>query len=305
MARIVVTGATGFIGRHLMPVLAARGHTVVAVVRGPAAGAENTVVVGDIGRDTDWGAALAEAEGIVHLAGVAHGKAASPEDFFRVNAEGTRGLCEGALASGARVLVNLSSIAAREAESGPQRLAAYARSKLEGESHVGAFSDNESRVGISLRPPLVYGWNAPANWRQLQRLAASGVPLPFGAVANRRSFCAVENLCGAIAASIERGLAGHGAGTYEIADADILSLGEVVTHLRRGMAMGPRLLPVPPALLRLAARLAGRGELAETLLGDLIATPHRFMRSFGWSPPFASSDAMERSGRDFRSGGPA
>jgi UDP-glucose 4-epimerase len=302
MATIVVTGATGFIGGHLRPVLAGRGHVAVAAGRRRPTGDGAFVEIGDLGGEIDWRPALDGADAVIHLAGVAHGKARSDDEFAQVNGEGTRLLCEAAEACGVRVVVNLSSIAAREVERGPARLAAYARSKLDAETYVAQFAEGQGRVGISLRPPLVYGWDAPANWRQLQKLAASGIPLPFGAVHNRRSFCAVQNLCDAVALAVERGLSGVGSGTYEIADAEIVSLGDVVTSLRKGILLPPRLLPVPPTWLRVAGRLAGRGELVETLIGDLIATPHRFMRVFGWAPLVSTGEAMADSARRFRAG---
>lgn len=302
MATVVVTGATGFIGGHLLSVLAGRGHETVSVGRRPAAKASRSFEIGEIGAATDWSVALKGADAIVHLAGLAHGKARSDEEFATVNGEGTRRLCEAAAVVGARTLVNVSTIAARDVDIGPARLAAYGRSKLDAEAHVAAFAERTAAAGISLRPPLVYAWDAPANWRQLQRLAASGMPLPFGSVHNRRSFCAVENLCDAIAVAVERGLSGHASGIYEIADAEIMSLPEVIACLRRGMGMPARLVPVPPVLMRLGARLTGRDEMVETLLRDTVATPHRFMRSFGWSPVISGADAMAASGRRFLTG---
>lgn len=302
MATIVVTGATGFIGGHLLPRLAERGHVVVAAGRRPAEAASRFVAIGEIGAETDWSAALKGADAIIHLAGLAHGKARTEADFAAVNSEGTRRLVEAARAADVRAVVNVSSIAAREAGGGPSRLSAYAASKLEAESHVAVFSEASGAAGISLRPPLVYGWDAPANWRALQKLAASGLPLPFGAVHNRRSFCAVDNLCDALVLATERGLAGDGSGIYEIADAEIVSLPEVIASLRRGMGMAPRLMPVPPALLRFGGRLSGRDEMIETLVGDLVATPHRFMRRFGWETKVRTADAMAASGRRFLQG---
>lgn len=299
MTTIVVTGATGFIGGHLLPLLAQRGHTVVAAGRRRASGASRFEEIGDIGPSTDWTAALRGAHAVIHLAGLAHGKARGATDFATVNAEGTRRLVEAARTAKTSVVVNVSSIAAREAGNGPSRLSAYAASKLEAEGHVAAFAEESGSVGISLRPPLVYGWDAPANWRALQKLAASGLPLPFGAVHNRRTFCAVDNLCDAIVLATERGLQGDGSGIYEVADSEIMSLRDVIASLRRGMGMTPRLVPVPPALLRLGGRLAGRGELVETLIGDLVLTPHRFMRRFGWSVKVRAHEAMAASGRRF------
>src|SRR5690606_9962280 len=100
------------------------------------------------------------------------------------------------------------------------------------------------KVGVILRPPLVYGHDAPGNWGKLQRLAASRLPLPFGAVANRRSLCSVGNLCHAIVVATEAALKGTGSGTYEIADRDMVSLTEILTWLRAGMGKPSGLAPV-------------------------------------------------------------
>lgn len=303
MARIIVTGATGFIGRHLTPALASRGHEMAEAGRRPSGKADAFFSVGDIGAHTNWRAALDGADAVVHLAGLAHVETADESRFFAVNDAGTRRLAETCQAAGVRALIAVSSIAAREAGRTPEGASAYGRSKLAGEAHVRHFA-GEGGAGIVLRPPLVYGHDAPGNWQRLQRLAAGGMPLPFGAVRNRRSLCSVGNLCSAIATAVEAGLHGEGSGVYEIADRDAVSLADILTCLRKGMARPGRLIPVPSGLLRFAAHAMRKGKLSAALFEDLTLDPSDFMRSFGWSPPEAARDSIMRSGRLYISGQP-
>ncbi|WP_163265511.1 NAD-dependent epimerase/dehydratase family protein [Chelativorans alearense] len=293
MAKVLVTGASGFIGRHLVPLLAARGHEVVEAGRRPRTGAERFFAVGGIGAATDWQAVLAGVEAVIHLAGVAHREDAREAEYFAVNDAGTARLIEACAAAGVRAVVFISSIAAREGVN------AYGLSKQAGEGHVRRFAGAKGKAGIALRPPLVYGHEAPGNWGRLQRLAASGAPLPFGLVANRRSLCSVGNLCDAIAVAAEAGLRGIGSGAYEVADREQVSLREILALLRTGMGRPRRLLPVPPSLLRLAGHLTGRQKMMAALLDDLTLDPSDFMRVFAWSPPEMAQDAIVRCGQDY------
>jgi len=299
MARILVTGATGFIGRHLVPVLLERGHELTEAGRRPSGRAARFALVNDIGPETDWSEALTDVDAVIHLAGLAHCENADEAQFFAVNDLGTRRLVESAEAAGVRALVAISSIAAREAERVEENASSYGRSKLAGEAHVRRFADTAGKVGVILRPPLVYGHDAPGNWRKLQRLAATGVPLPFGAVANRRSLCSVGNLSHAIAVATEAALQGIGSGAYEIADRDVVSLAEILTWLRAGMGRPSRLLPVPANLMRLAGDLLGKRKVVSALLDDLTLDPSPFMRVFAWSPREEAEEAIKRSGQLF------
>ncbi len=294
--RIVVTGASGFIGRWLVPLLAGQGYAVVEAGRRPGLHGAPFVATGDIHGGTEWRAALEGADAVIHLAGLAHRPDAPEADFFAVNDDGTRRLVEQAAEADVRAIVHVGSIAARLAGSGPDH--GYGRSKRAGEAHVLRFAEG-GRTGIVLRPPLVYGFDAPANWQRLQRLAASELPLPFGAVGNRRSLLAVENLCSAVAAALATGLRGAATGSYEIADEGTVSLADMLRALRRGMGIPARLVPVPAALLRLGARATGRAHLAGMLFDDLTVDPLPFIRAFGWKPQIATREGMEESGRRF------
>ncbi|WEX09983.1 NAD-dependent epimerase/dehydratase family protein [Chelativorans sp. AA-79] len=295
MARILVTGSTGFIGRHLVPALSIRRHEVVEAGRRPRPDAPRFIAVGEIGPATDWSQALADVDAVIHLAGLAHREAAEAE-FFTVNDAGTRRLAEACHKAGVKVLMILSSIAAREAERDPRSSNAYGRSKLASETHARGFAESGG-AGIILRPPLVYGHDAPGNWQRLQRLAASTTPLPFGAVRNRRSMCSVGNLSHAMVTSVEAALGGTGGGTFEVADREVVSLAQILRWLRAGMDMPHRLLPVPVSLMQAAARVAGREKLKTALLDDLTLDPSAFIRVFAWSPPETAEEAVKRSGQ--------
>lgn len=301
MSRIVVTGATGFIGRRLVPLLRERGHEVVEAGRRPGGHGAAFVDVGEIGAATRWDEALAGADAVVHLAGLAHRDTSENVDqdlYFEINERGTARLAEAAAQAGVGCFVLVSTIFAKFAEARPS---AYARSKLAAEEHVRRLA-SEAMSAIVLRPSLVYAHDAAANWHRLQKLAVSGLPLPFGSVANRRALCAVANLCEAIAVAVEAGLREKVSGTFEVADEKLVSLAQILTWLRRGMGLPPRLVPVPPALLRLAGTATGKSALVATLLDDQIVDVSEFSRRFGWKPPVASEIGIAESGRLFKAG---
>ncbi|WP_173934049.1 NAD-dependent epimerase/dehydratase family protein [Chelativorans sp. Marseille-P2723] len=295
MAQILLTGSTGFVGRHLAPALAASGHRIVEAGRRLRSAEARFVPIGEIGPETRWEDALADVNAVIHLAGLAHRKVVAASDYYTVNDAGTQTLVEACKAAGVGVVIFVSSIAARTAAKTPHE-ATYGASKRAGEEHVLRFA-RSGRTAIVLRPPLVYGHDAPGNWRRLQRIAASGLPLPFGAVANRRSLLAVGNLCHAIGAALEVGLRGEGGGIYEISDREPVSLAEILSSLRAGMGLPPRLFPVPARMLRLAARVTGTTASATSLLDDLILDPSPFMKAFDWAPPEKTLEAIAQSGR--------
>lgn len=298
MAKILVTGASGFVGRHLVAALEAAGYSVVEAGRKQRAGAATHVTISELGPATDWFGKLDGIEAVVHLAGVAHRKAPD-EQFFAVNDGGTRQLVEACRTAGIGAFVLLSSIAARTAERSPGRANAYGQSKLAGEHHVLDAAMAGAFTGIILRPPLIYGHDAPGNWHRLQRVAACGLPLPFGSVRNRRARCSIDNLCSAILAAVDAGLQGRGSGVWEISDEDLVSLAEALAWLREGMGKRAGLVPVPSGMLHAVLTALGQKKLNESLLDDLVLDPSPFMHAFGWTPPEKAEEAIRKSGRLF------
>jgi nucleoside-diphosphate-sugar epimerase len=298
MSRVLVTGATGFIGRHLAPALVARGFAVRAALRHAeqvnalAPGIE-PVVIGDI-VDVDWGPALADVDAVVHLAGVAHTGDASPDETYeRVNRWAAVDLARAASDAGAR-FVFMSSVRAQAGPAAAELLTestppaptdAYGRAKLAAEREIAALPG----LHVILRPTLVYGRGVGGNMGALIRLARLPVPLPFGAVRNARSLLAVENLVEAVALALTSEALLRG--TFLVADAAPLSFAEILTHLRRGAGRVPALVPVPPNLLASGLKLVGRGEIWERLGGNLAVSTAR-IEALGYRPPLTSADAL-------------
>lgn len=312
MTRICITGAGGFVGRHLVRRLAGAGHALTLAVR-QGAGAiaasprVRAVDVGDIGERTDWRAALEGCRAVVHLAGQTPAPGVAADRFREVNDLGTARLADQCAAAGVATLVLMSSVfavadhasaAVIDDHTEPHATTPYGRSKLAAEAHVGAFA-GRGRTGVSLRPPLVYGAGAKGNWQRLQRLAASGLPLPFGSVRNRRSLIAVENLCDAVLSVVARDGEPAGSGSFAVADAEAVSLADMLRFLRAGMGLPPRLVPVPRGLLAAGLGLVGGRSTAESLLGDLAVDSARFRETYGWTPRERAVDAIRRSGAAF------
>jgi nucleoside-diphosphate-sugar epimerase len=297
--KVLVTGASGFVGRAVVAALAARGDAVHAAVRttadsgnggaaGPAFGPRVTVVQhGDLDAPVDWTGLLSGIDAVVHLAGIAHaGPGIAEERYDRVNHRPTAALAAAARDAGVARFVFVSSIRAQTGPAAdhvvterdmPSPTDAYGRSKLAAERAVAA-----SGVPFTiLRPVLVHGPGVKGNLRALMRLAALPVPLPFAALEARRSLVSLANLASAIDFVLrEAACAGE---TYVVAEPEPVTIGEIVTALRRGRGKSPGLVAVPPVLLRLALAAAGRGANWEQINGALVADPAKLMAA-GWLP---------------------
>lgn len=295
--RLLVTGASGFVGGAAVRRLLADGHAVRAALRRPAAlpaGVE-PAVVGDFALPVAWREALAGIEAVVHLAGVAHGK--DPDRAHAVNVEATRRLAQAAVTAGVRRFVLLSSVKAMADQSSrplterdpPQPADNYGRSKLAAEHLLADAASGSGMEAVILRPPLVFGPGVAANFLALLRLVASGIPLPFGGIANRRSVLFVENLADAIATAT--GHAGGSAGTWLVADQPAQSTPDLIRAIAAALNRPARLFALPHPLLQGAQALAGGGALAR-LTGSLELDDRAFRERFGWTPPVAFSRAL-------------
>jgi len=293
MTQILVTGASGFIGKGLIGRLKKAGYEIRAAVRTPCDLPVETAIIGDIGPDTDWSRALDGVAAIVHLAGLAHiahpGKNALA-DFRRVNAAGTARLAEQAEKAGVGRFVLISSIKAAADESGvrdivesdtPAPRTPYGISKLEGEWALKSAAHKMETV--ILRPPLVYGPGVRANFLSLLKLIDLGLPLPLGAVRNRRSLIVRDNLVDAIAVSLA---APNAAGsTFYVSDGPPLSTPDLIRRLANALGKSAALWPFPPRWLAGAASLMSKGEAAQSLLGSLAVDDSAFRSATGWTPP--------------------
>ncbi len=310
--RVLLTGATGLVGRTVLSNLLSAGFNVTTAGRGPSTariGEVHHVAVGEIGAATDWRQALKDCRTVVHLAAQVPFRDVANERFDEVNDRGTARLIDCARDSQVDRFVFMSSVFAMtgnaaecvvDEQTPPRPTTAYGRSKLAGETHVLDFGQG-GRMAVVLRPPLVYAAHAKGNWQLLQKLAASGMPLPFASIRNRRSLIALDNLADAVMRVLMASAEALASRAYLVADDEPASLSQVVLWLREGMGCDPRQFPLPPTAINGVLRTMGLGSVADSLLGDLVVDTSLFRRSFAWRPPHATGDAVRQAGAAFRS----
>ncbi len=323
--KVLVTGATGFVGRHLLPALERAGHSLSLPIRDSSAKArlpETPVpttrrisVVGDIDERSDWREALRDVDAVVHLAARAHLLDEAAEDeaaFMRVNARGTSRLVEQSVDAGVRRFILMSSIGAVKASSESlvtldtpcKPETPYGRSKLAAEHALINQSRETNMVWTILRPTLVYGPGNPGNMGRLVGLVRRGLPLPLGAVANRRSFTFVENLVDAATVALAHRNAANA--LFLLGDGEDLSTAELIRRIAALTGSRTRLIPVPMPLLRGFA--VGAEAIAEAmgwsvplhsatirrLESSLYVDIEPLREKLGWTPPIGVDEGLRR-----------
>lgn len=314
VGRVLVTGASGFVGAALVPALLRRGrYEVRAAVRhgGVAAGDVEQIVVGDLGAATQWQPALHGVGVVIHTAARVHvmrDTAFDPLSAFRaVNVAGTLELARQAAACGVRRFVFISSIKVHgEGSPDGQPLCAdhlpapvdpYGISKLEAESGLRELAAATEMEVVILRPPLVYGPGVKGNFLAMMRWLHAGIPLPLGAIRNLRSLVALDNLVDLIVTCVEHGAAANQ--IFLVSDGEDLSTTELLERTAAALGRPAWLVPVPAGWLRRGARLFGKEDSWRRLCGSLQVDIGKTRQQLGWEPPVGVDEGLRRAARHF------
>jgi nucleoside-diphosphate-sugar epimerase len=306
---IVVTGANGFIGSNLVRYLLLVGFDVRACARKKIDLFDNSSLqfyFYKIDDDARFQPVLQGAQAVVHAAARVHVlKDASFDplaEFRTVNVEGTLRLARDAAAAGVKRFIFLSSIGVNgittvvdEPFTEMQRSRphnAYALSKFEAEQGLKKIAAETGLEVVIIRPPLVYGCNAPGNFGDLMRVVQRGWPLPLGAVHNQRSMVAVDNLVDFIVTCISHPQAANQ--TFLVSDGQDLSTTELVRGMAQAAGVPARLLPVPVWTLKAGASLLGKGDAVQRLCGNLQVDTSKARSLLGWVPPVSVGEGLRR-----------
>ncbi|MFA6901872.1 MAG: SDR family oxidoreductase [Gallionellaceae bacterium] len=327
MTTILVSGANGFVGRALCDSLQQHGYNVRGAVRSCDVVLNSQVSrysVGEINTLTDWSAALAGVDVVIHLAARVHVMNETSGDplteFRKTNVQGTEHLARSAAAQGVKRLVFVSSIKvngestvlatskfekippgppltkwgtiksvfSETDEANPQD--PYGVSKWEAEQALHRVAKETGLEVVIVRPPLVYGAGVKGNFAQMLKVLTKGIPLPLASVHNLRSLIYIGNFVDALkVCAAHPAAAGR---TFLVSDGEDVSTPDLLRQLGAAMGHPARLLPCPPLLLKLAGRLLGRSDQIQRLLGSLRVDSSRIRRELGWQPPFTLKEGL-------------
>ncbi|SEL28559.1 UDP-glucose 4-epimerase [Atopomonas hussainii] len=316
--RILLTGASGFVGRAVLARLQTDAQYQVrcALRQLPAVGwpADADIEAQqcpDLSADADWQPLLAGVDGVIHCAArvhVMHEQAADPlAEFRRVNVQGTLRLAQQAAQAGVKRFVFVSSVKvngeqtapgqAFSADDSPQPSDPYGISKLEAEQALLALAQQTGLEVVIVRPPLVYGPGVKANFLSMMRWLRRGVPLPLGAINNRRSLVAVANLADLLVHCLQHPQAANQ--RFMVSDGADLSTAELLRKLAHSLGAPSRLVPVPSRWLAAVAALLGAASIAQRLCGSLQVDIEKTRQRLQWSPPLSTEQALARTAEDF------
>lgn len=311
---ILVTGATGFIGKALCRRLIVQGSEVRRVVRHHRAGYfdknSNIFYIGDIESHIDWSELLKGVSTIVHLAARVHVmneiSEAPYHEYERVNIVGTEKLALAAAESGVKRFVYLSTVkvngeernrAYTESEQ-PYPVGYYAKSKLRAENRLSEIAKISGMQLVILRPPLVYGPGVKANFLSLLCIVEKGLPLPLASIRNRRSLIFVENLVDVIALCCEHSF--KSVKVYFVSDDQDISTPELMQTMAKKLEVPSRLFPFPPNLLYLAGKIIRKEEILKRLIGSLSIEINKIKTELDWQPPFTIDEGIQKTTEWYR-----
>lgn len=307
--RVLVTGASGFVGRRVAELLSAKNCAVICSTRRLAVDMgvlnANRFESGDIDGSTNWRPALVGVDAIVHCAARVHvmsEKSATPADQFRkVNVDATLNLARQAAEFGVKRLIYLSSIKVNGEASGesrpfgpsdtPHPIGDYAVSKYEAEKELLQLSAKTGLEIVVIRPPLIYGPGVSANFEKLAKVVQMGIPLPLGKVNfNRRSMVFLDNLVDFILVCLAHPSAADQ--VFLVSDGEDVSTAELVKRMGKNYGKVPMLLPVPILILRIAANLMLKETFLQRLIGNLQVDQKKNFDLLNWSPRISLDEGL-------------
>tara|TARA_B100000676_G_scaffold192563_1_gene189257 strand:+ start:347 stop:1294 length:948 start_codon:yes stop_codon:yes gene_type:complete len=313
--KVLVTGASGFVGSALCAHLITKGHIVRGAVRRasdkPMPGLD-VRVVSDLSANTNWSEALAGINAVVHCAARVHimnEVSVDPLTAFRkANVKGTACLVQQAVDSAVKRFVYISSVKVNgeftdgnpfRADDTPAPKDPYGISKWEAEQALRGIADKTDLEVVIIRPPLIYGPGVSANFLKLMQGIMLGVPLPFGAISNSRSMVALENLVDLIETCLSHPEAVDQ--TFLVSDGEDLSIKSLLQRTAVALGKPARLIPVPISVLWAISRLFGRTDFAQRLCGSLQVDISKTRDYLGWSPPVSVDKALAKTAKYFLS----
>lgn len=301
--RILLTGATGFVGAHILQALVRQRMTVRVALRHAVSAAQwpagvELVVVGDLGPDTVWDEALRGVDVVLHVAGVA---AAGDDDALqRVNVLGSVQLASSAAVHGVKRLVFMSSLKVNgeatqsgqvlDAQSPMHPHDAYAKSKFDAEQALCALAQTTGMSLVVVRPPMVYGPRVKGNFLALLKLVQKGMPLPLASVNNQRSLIAVQNLADF---SVRACVHPQAQGVYLVADGEPISTPDLFRAIARSMGKPARLWPFPVSWMKALGVGVGLGGAVSKLTDDLVMDHRQVAQALDWKPPLTTSQGVD------------
>jgi len=305
---ILVTGANGFVGTALCSRLVEQGGRIRSVSRVTAPGC---VPIGTMDAATDWSAALQDVDSIVHLAARVHVMRDTETEplaaFRKANVEATVNLARQAAQRGVRRFAFVSSIkvngeSTREgvpftADDMPAPVDPYGVSKREAEDALLQLGHETGMEIVVIRPPLVYGPGVKANFQAMMRWLRRGVPLPLGAIRNRRTLVGIDNLVDLTVTCLEH--PGAANQIFLAGDGEDLSTTDLLRRLAKALDVSARLVPVPAWMLESGAALLGKRAVAQRLCGNLQVDISKAQRLLGWTPPVSVDEGLRRTAADF------
>lgn len=316
--KVLLTGGTGFVGTSLLRSLNLAGHEVVVAVRsGMSARASESADCAGLFRypglefEVDWAFALADVDVVVHVAARAHVLTSEGGEglslFHKINVDGTLALACQAAACGVKRFIFVSSIKAMGESSEPgqpfcaegalQGSDPYGLSKRMAEEGLISLAAETTMELVIVRPVLVYGPGVGANFLRMMQWLAKGVPLPLGAIYNKRSLLALDNLVDLIVTCIDHPAAANQ--TFLVSDGEDLSTTELLSRMAKALGQSARLLPLPGWMLESSAKLLGKQALAQRLCGSLQVDITKTRELLGWEPPVSVDEALRRTAEHF------
>ena len=306
---LLVVGASGFVGRALCTYMSHQGLNPYGLLRKKQEdlNVKKQFIVQDFLNHSDWGPILKGMDGVIHTAGLAHANGRTDKEYYDINTELTKKLALECIKAGVKRFVYISSVSVYGISSSQDSvtlstplhpITPYGHSKLLAEIFLKELQEKGILEVVIIRPPLIYGADAPGNINFLLKAIKYNLPMPFARVKNLRSMMYVLNLCDClINCAINPKASGN---TFLVSDAEDISITTLIQRLAKGLKKSPKLFPFPFKAIQYLLKIAGKEETLEKMTGSLQLDISHIQSTLGWKPIFSVEEVLEVTARSFQ-----